>query len=649
MLINFSAHPFAGWDNKQKEAAITKYVVVEDMPFPIIDPQTDELNMRKLVNDYLTTILDKRPSAVHIMGEMSFTFQMIYFLTQNNIPCIASTTERMVETMADGTINRKFEFVKFRQYQFFNEPIEIVPTAIELSNEQQKVLQQLHFFVKDKNSDVFLLKGAAGTGKTSILKHLKDYLVSENISFCFSATTGKAAQVLEKKLQVPPATIYGLIYTYPKSIQEAKGKDGKDVWEDKANGFLYLDFNTKGIYEQTTEAIYDVIIIDEASMVNAFDDNSKEYINFGENNLLADIFKYAQKNTKIIFVGDQCQLPPVLKLAPKDPKNQESFDYQKYVTDIIKEFELNDIYDSLALNKNFIQKKFNLKVQEAQLTKVFRTNGRNGIIENAEKFRKLIEQNENDGGSFMFGNNVINSPLKDLPQLYLELTTKFGLENTAVLCLTNKIALFLNSFIKKHIFKDKYKPGIMVGDTLMVYKNCSKTLLKNGEFVKVISVNESITRLGFTFLMLEVQSFINPEKTFTTFVLQDFIHSTNTQLSIIDNNILLRDFDARMQARNYARNSKDYMSALAKDEFTNVLLVKLGYAITVNKAQGSEWPNVIYVNDQNILDYLRRENNSITYPTRAKYTAITRAKENLYIVNGKSSDYKFISEQYNLN
>ncbi|MCX7861956.1 MAG: CRISPR-associated protein [Bacteroidales bacterium] len=115
MLINLSNHPFESWSEEQKHAAIKQFGIVEDITFPEVDPFGDEAYIDQLTNQYLDKILHLKPQAVHIMGEMTFCFCLIQKLKENNITCIASTTQRIIETI-DGKVIRSFQFAQFRKY-----------------------------------------------------------------------------------------------------------------------------------------------------------------------------------------------------------------------------------------------------------------------------------------------------------------------------------------------------------------------------------------------------------------------------------------------------------------------------------------------------------------------------------------------------
>lgn len=116
VLINLSNHPSSSWPENQLDLAKTQYGPVQDMSFPKIDPEADELAIGELAEEYLSKILEIQPKAVHLMGELTLTFALIQVLQSHGITCIASTTHRTTEDLPDGTKVSKFEFVRFRHY-----------------------------------------------------------------------------------------------------------------------------------------------------------------------------------------------------------------------------------------------------------------------------------------------------------------------------------------------------------------------------------------------------------------------------------------------------------------------------------------------------------------------------------------------------
>lgn len=117
MLINLSNHPMATWSDKQKQEAIQRYGTIKDIAFPLISPSADISRVLDLVSKYENQIVKLEPSAVHVMGELTFVFALTYRLKRRNITCIASTSLRRVEEIKGGK-KVFFDFEKFREYKF---------------------------------------------------------------------------------------------------------------------------------------------------------------------------------------------------------------------------------------------------------------------------------------------------------------------------------------------------------------------------------------------------------------------------------------------------------------------------------------------------------------------------------------------------
>jgi hypothetical protein len=116
MLLNLSNHPSSSWPKNQVTLANKNYGAIQDMPFPQIDPLADEDSIQELAIQYLNQILLLKPKAVHLMGELTFSFTLVELLKSHGITCLASTTSRNTQEMADGTKISKFQFVRFRSY-----------------------------------------------------------------------------------------------------------------------------------------------------------------------------------------------------------------------------------------------------------------------------------------------------------------------------------------------------------------------------------------------------------------------------------------------------------------------------------------------------------------------------------------------------
>lgn len=117
MLINLSNHPSALWEAAQLKAAHI-YGEVEDMPFPVVEPEMSTADVARLAETYAEKLLNRYGTSitVHVMGEMTFTYQVVCHLKAKGICCVASTTERMVQMASNLQKVSEFQFVQFREY-----------------------------------------------------------------------------------------------------------------------------------------------------------------------------------------------------------------------------------------------------------------------------------------------------------------------------------------------------------------------------------------------------------------------------------------------------------------------------------------------------------------------------------------------------
>lgn len=215
---------------------------------------------------------------------------------------------------------------------------------MELTGLQLAVVEQVCRFIKDENAQVFILKGYAGTGKTTLVKTIADK-ISQWLTVKLMAPTGRAARVLSDKTGREATTIHRVIY-------KAEGlKEGKDKSDFK---FHFLINDTSG------EKI--AVIVDEASMLGSRT-VEQELFEFGTGNLMNDLLTYARPGFggKLIFVGDPAQLPPVGET------------------------------ESVALSAAFFTEK-GLNVMEAELTDVMRQAGDSVILGNAMLIRDLLKK-----------------------------------------------------------------------------------------------------------------------------------------------------------------------------------------------------------------------------------------------------------------
>lgn len=119
MLINLSNHPHQNWPQNQYNSAVDHYGSIIDMPFPSIEPDASLDQVRLLAEKYygkIRKVSSKEIVTVHLMGESTFCFQLLLMLKDAGIPCVASTTKRVVEVNDKGQKVSSFVFYQFRHY-----------------------------------------------------------------------------------------------------------------------------------------------------------------------------------------------------------------------------------------------------------------------------------------------------------------------------------------------------------------------------------------------------------------------------------------------------------------------------------------------------------------------------------------------------
>ncbi len=451
---------------------------------------------------------------------------------------------------------------------------------------QRSLIEALATFITDKKSNqIFLVKGYAGTGKTTIISALVKALAENGQQTVLLAPTGRAAKVISAYAEDIAYTIHKQIY---------RQKSANDIF-----GKFVLDKNL------SSETIF---IIDEASMIS---NQSSENNVFGSGRLLDDVIEYVYsgKNCRLIFVGDTAQLPPVgINISPAlDKKNLESFG--KEVLEII-------------------------------LNEVVRQSLESGILFNATLVRNLIPV-QGQEREFIYRYPQLQLPeFKDIKrisgsELLEEIDTcyqKYGMEETKVVNRTNKLANRYNQGIRnKILFREE---EISSGDFLMVVKNNyfwmkeidENAFIANGDMMRIVKVIRFEEKHGFRFADVRLQfvDFIGIEV--SAKILINTIYSESPALCSDDNQKLYVSISEEYA---HMKNAKSRFAKVKEDPYFNALQVKFGYAVTCHKAQGGQW-KVIFV-DQG---FINNEMLNIEY-LRWLYTAITRATEKLYLVNFK--------------
>lgn len=464
----------------------------------------------------------------------------------------------------------------------------------ELKPQQEKAFTALCKFIDSVSDKVFILKGYAGTGKTTLMSGLIKRLSEDKIPFALLASTGRAAKILSDKSKTKADTIHSHIYVFnelSEDLEKMSELQHNLAVDDKGQVTLLFCLNP---IDSETEKIY---IIDEASMVSNEVDKNTSFAKFGTGDLLGDILNYDSKG-KFIFVGDPCQLPPI---------NQAN---------------------SPALSASHISAKYKLQTSEFEMTDIIRQVDTSGIIEASFKLRNLFHTNPNVKFANLpvkgHNNIFIENSHAGMLNRYIEKINTFGFNHSTLICQTNKHCSDLNKIIRSSLHANQER--ICEGDLLMVTQNNYLSNLVNGDQVIVLKIGSNEYRCGLSFLQVEVQEITSQSK-FNLLLIEDILYSTWTNLNTKQHKDLMIDYYKRMRDKGIKQKDKAFKENMLKDPYLNALKTVYGYALTCHKAQGGEWNEVFL--------YLDNKIHGIKKPGIYQwfYTAVTRAKENLHLVN----------------
>ena len=449
------------------------------------------------------------------------------------------------------------------------------------TKEQKAVLEDLSEFISTLGSrSIFLLKGYAGTGKTTLISALVKSLPSVGKRSALLAPTGRAAKVLAKYSKRKASTLHKKIYWIRTS------KNG--------NTFITLKEN---LHTNT------IFIVDEASMIPEDLNDS-----LSKRSLLEDLIKYVYEgiDCKLILIGDTAQLPPVhLNVSP-------------------------------ALDEENLDKKYQKQIISKELKEVVRQEKNSLVLENATNLRKLIEVNNNSLPKIKLNNDVIRiSSGEDLQENIEAAYAQSGVENTTIICRSNKRANQYNNRIRSEILWQE--DIISSGDILMVVRNnyfwldekSEAGFLANGDIIEVTRVKEIIERYGFKFAKASIKLLDYPnENEVETILLLDTISSESPSLKYEEYKKLYKEVGLDYKGQ------KDINKKIKENEFFNAIQIKFGYSITCHKAQGGQWKEVFID-----IGYFKKEMLDKNY-LRWLYTAFTRSTEKLYLIGFNSDFYK---------
>jgi len=452
---------------------------------------------------------------------------------------------------------------------------------------QNIVLNQLSEFIFDKQPNaLYLLKGYAGTGKTTIVGTIVTNLWKAKKSAVLMAPTGRAAKVISNYSGKEAFTIHKKIY-FPK--------------KEKNGGVKFVLQPNK--HKNT------LFIVDEASMIPDTPGESKLFEN---GSLLDDLMQYVYSGhqCKLLLIGDTAQLPPVkLDLSP-------------------------------ALNENTLSLNYNKQVTKMELDEVVRQELDSGILANATVLREALLNTFHDSFKFDL------SDFKDIVRLIdgqevmdaiNDAYSALGNEETTIIVRSNKRANLYNKNIRDRILFNENE--LTAGDYIMVVKNnyfwikptSEAGFIANGDIIEVLEIFNIIDLYGFRFAEVKVRMVDYPKmKPFETVLLLDTIESESPSLSYEDSNRLYQEVmkDYESESSNYRKFLK-----IKSNKYFNALQVKFSYAITCHKSQGGQW-HTVFVEQPYLPNGIDKEY------LRWLYTAITRAKEKLYLIGFKDDFFE---------
>lgn len=479
--------------------------------------------------------------------------------------------------------------------------------AIQLTQEQSVALDAIRSFLRDDTLDAFVLRGSAGTGKTTLIARLVDTLEEMNLSCALLAPTGRAARILGNKIEqitgkpgYERSTIHRAIYT----LSKVEVNEGAETANDPG---IRMIFPLKEV-----EPSVSLFVIDESSMVGDKESHG-DFMQFGSGRLLNDIVTFARMSrpgrtrdhlTKLLFVGDPVQLPPVGEKS------------------------------SPALSDDYLRQEFNLQVISFDLNSVMRQAQGSAILDRATELRDAMLAERFNTFSLQPNRQDIEQvdPRSAVDLIVQGLQAKDS--NVAVVH-SNATALEYNRSIRERRWGDANLP-IQVGETLLVNRNSTINPLSNGDLVKVTQVGEEakhvsvplkgghLVELCFRDVTVAFRDGDGGIVQTSCLVLENLLYSPHRELTPLEQRALLVDF--RERHPDLSPKSAEFRHVIRSDAYFNALQVKYGYAMTCHKAQGGEWNTVI-------VDFQSNAGARNAMFFRWAYTAITRAAKKLIVVN----------------
>ena len=453
---------------------------------------------------------------------------------------------------------------------------------------QEELLHRVADFVSSDDSDILVVNGYAGTGKTTAISSVIATLKEFKTKCVLLAPTGRAAKVLSSYSGQPAFTIHKHIYR-----QKSVGGDG------------FGQFSLAPNKDKET-----LFIVDEVSLIGIDAGQQQSTSSFGSGNLLEDLVSFVRAGVdcKVVLIGDSAQLPPVgLDASP-------------------------------ALLKDYMAMMGG--VEFAELSTVVRQQNESGILHNATLIRQLIgEMDYGPGVMDICDLGLETEPFDDVERLsggeliekISDAYASYGEDETIILCRSNKRAIKYNLGIRSTVqFKEE---RLVRDDKLMIVKNCYQFLegvegldyIANGDIAKLEKISRFEERYGLHFAEARISFPDYDDQEITAKVILDTLESESASLTYEQSNALYQGVN-----EDYAHltTKKKRYEAVREDKYYNALQLKYANAITCHKSQGGQWKCVFIDNpfwqEELTVDDLKW-----------LYTAMTRATEKVYLVNFK--------------
>ncbi|MFB6257667.1 MAG: ATP-dependent RecD-like DNA helicase [Flavobacteriales bacterium] len=450
------------------------------------------------------------------------------------------------------------------------------------TDDQQEILDRLGEFLREgpRSRPLFLLKGYAGTGKTTVVRALVDFMEKKGRYVVLLAPTGRAAKVMGAYAGREAHTVHKWIYW---SKQDPDGGVRFELGKNRYRGALFL--------------------IDEASMIGG------EPKRFKERNLLEDLlsFIYDQGNCRAVLIGDDAQLTPV------------------------------EMEDTPALDPDSLERE-GVKVRSGVLTEVLRQAQDSGILSNATELRQRIALQDATPPFFQhdIGEDVKCITGETLPDELEDAYSRFGIEEVRVVTRSNKRAVQFAREIRSRILGKE--EALEREDLLMVVRNDhfwgkkteSGSFIANGDILEVVRIEDREQRFNEHFVDATVKLPDRPDD--GEFSVKLWVDCLELEAASIDRE-RMRELFFRIGER-YQGGKGNWKGMVMRDPYFNALQVKYAYGMTCHKAQGGQWP-VVFLDP----GFLSPEKLDVEY-LRWLYTGMTRATQKLCLLNFPAQLFK---------